>query len=174
MPYTFTNALDVVLNEEGGFSNDPKDPGGMTNLGVTARNWAAYTGKPATEAIMRALRRVDVQPFYKTEYWDKVAGDQLPIALALAAFDFGVNEGPKTAVGILQAAIGVAADGQIGPNTLRALQASITSVGLAGLITRYCDGQRNHYRELDGFLRFGKGWLNRVADVQKEALSWIN
>ena len=173
MVRTFTDALDVVLREEGGFSNDPQDSGGMTNLGVTARNWAAYTGRPATEAIMRGLRRVDVQPFYKAWYWDKVSGDQLPIALGLVAFDFAVNEGTATAVKLLQGVCGAPRDGKIGPNTLRALQAYITGIGLPKLITRYCDAQRDHYRELPNFLRFGQGWLNRVADVQGVALSWV-
>ena len=174
MPYTFTNALDVVLREEGGFSNDTQDPGGMTNLGVTAHMWAAYTRRPATEAVMRGLRRVDVQPFYKTEFWDRVAGDKLPIALALVAFDFAVNEGAHTAIALLQGVVGAPKDGAIGPNTLRALQAYITGVGLAKLIGKYCEAQCEHYRTLPGFDHDGHGWLNRVADVERIALSWIN
>lgn len=173
MQHTFTDALDIVLREEGGFGDDPQDPGGMTNLGVTARSWAAWTGRPATEVVMRGLRRVDVQPFYKAEFWDKVCCDQLPIALALVAFDFAVNEGPGTAIRLLQGVCGASKDGTIGPATLRALQAYITTIGLAKLITRYCDAQRNHYRELPRFIHDGQGWLNRVADVEKEALAWL-
>ena len=170
---TFTNVLDVVLREEGGFACDPKDPGGMTNLGVTAAQWRKWTQAPATEAVMRSLRRVDVQPFYKATFWDAMACDKLPIALALVLFDFGVNEGPATAVKLLQGVAGASKDGQIGPATLRALQAYITTIGLPKLITRLCDAQADHYRALPTFPRFGKGWLGRVADVQKEALAWI-
>ena len=173
MAKTFQDALTVVMCEERGWSNDPKDPGKMTNLGVTARAWQAWTGKPATEPIMRALTRAVVTPFYHDLYWSKVSGDQMPIALALVAFDFGVNEGPKTAITLLQGVVGASKDGLVGQGTLRAVQAYITSVGLAKLIAKYCDAQRNHYRELPGFLRFGQGWLNRVADVEKEAAGWV-
>lgn len=171
---TFNEALDVVLNEERGYVNDPKDPGGMTNLGVTATAWAAYTGRPATERVMRGLRRVDVQPFYKSQYWDAVRGDDLPIALALVLFDFGVNEGCRTAVKLLQGVVGAPAkDGKIGPATLNAINLYASRIGLAKLIDRLCEAQRNHYRELPGFLHDGHGWLNRVADVERIALSWI-
>ena len=173
MTKTFQDALTIVMREEGGYSNDPRDPGGITNLGVTARAWQAWTGKPATEPVMRALTRPDVMPFYHDLYWAKVAGDQMPVALALVAFDFGVNEGPKTAIKLLQAVIGAPKDGLPGQGTVRALQAYIASVGLEKLIVKFCDVQRNHYRELPGFLHDGQGWLNRVADVQKEALTWI-
>ena len=173
MQYTFTNALDVVLREEGGFVDDARDPGGMTNLGVIARSWAAYTGKPATEAVMRGLRRVDVQPFYKAWFWDKIAGDTLPIALALVVFDFAVNAGPGTAIRMLQSIAGASQDGAPGPATQRALQAYITTIGQAKLITRFDDARRDHYRDLPTFSVFGKGWLSRVDRVEKIALSWI-
>jgi lysozyme family protein len=173
MTHGFTDALNVVLKEEAGFSDDPKDPGGMTNLGVTARSWAQWSSRPATEQVMRGLRIVDVAPLYKAWFWDKVCGDQLPPALALVAFDFAVNEGTGTAIKLLQGICGASKDGKIGPATLRALQAYITTIGLAKLINRYCDAQRNHYRELPGFIHDGRGWLNRVADVEKEALSWL-
>jgi len=173
MAKTFQDALGIVLREERGYVCDPQDNGGMTNLGVTAANWKAWTGKPVTEPIMRALTPAMVAPFYQDLYWRKVGGDQLPIALALVAFSFGVNEGPKTAIKLLQGVVGAPKDGLIGQGTLRAVQAYIASIGLSKLITKYCDAQCGHYRELDGFLRFGRGWLNRVADVEGIAVSWV-
>lgn len=173
MTHTFTDALDFVLQQEGSFVNDPHDPGGMTNLGVTARVWQQWTQRPATEQVMRALRQVDVQPLYKADYWGKIAGDKLPIALALCVFDFAVNAGPSRAVKTLQGICGATKDGVPGDGTMRAVQAYITGIGLAKLIERFCDARRDYYRELDGFLRFGKGWLARVDRVEKEALGWI-
>ncbi|HEX3586541.1 MAG TPA: glycosyl hydrolase 108 family protein [Candidatus Angelobacter sp.] len=46
MTGNFENVLKFVLKDEGGFSNDPRDPGGMTNLGVTKRVWESFVGHP--------------------------------------------------------------------------------------------------------------------------------
>lgn len=169
----FQDALSVMLREEGGYSNNPEDPGGMTNLGVTARAWAQWIVRPVTEQVMRGLRQVDVGPFYKARYWDKAGCGSMPQALALVVFDFAVNAGPATAVKVLQSIVGAPKDGQFGPATRRAMQAYVTSIGLGKLITRYGEARRDYYREADGFLRFGKGWVARVDRIEKEALSWV-
>ena len=173
MAKTFQDALGIVLREERGFVCDPHDSGGMTCLGVTAANWRAWTGKPATEAIMRALTPAMVSPFYQDLYWRKVGGDTLPIALALVLFDFGVNAGPARAVKMMQGICGASKDGAMGPATQGAVQAYGISIGWAKLIAKFCDARRDYYRELDGFLHFGKGWLARVDRVEKDALSWV-
>jgi lysozyme family protein len=173
MTKTFTDALAIVLREEGGWADDPQDPGGMTNLGVTARTWQQWTGKAPTEATMRALTPAQVGPLYRAWYWDKVTGDQLPVGLALGLLDFAVNAGPPRAVKLLQGVCGASVDGGIGPGTQRALQAYITGIGLAKLIVRFCDARREYYRARPTFDHFGKGWLARVDRVEKEALSWV-
>ncbi len=81
MTGNFDNVLKFVLKDEGGFSNDPRDPGGMTNLGVTRNNWEAFVGHPVDEAAMRALTPADVTPFYRRNYWDRVHGDDLPVGV---------------------------------------------------------------------------------------------
>ena len=172
MTHTFADALDLVLREEGGFVDDPRDPGGMTNLGVTARTWSQWSGRAATAQTMRALTPARVAPLYKAWFWDKVEGDALPCALALALFDFAVNAGPGTAIKTLQGVAGAPLDGQFGPATQRALQAYVSSIGLAKLTGRYCEARRDHYRALPTFAAFGKGWLARVARIEREALSW--
>jgi lysozyme family protein len=169
---TFTDALAVVLREEGGFVHDARDPGGATNLGVTARTWAQWSGAPATDATMRALTPAKVAPLYKAWFWDKIGGDVLPIGLALAAFDFAVNAGPGTAMATLQRIVGAPPDGRCGATTQRALQAYLTAIGPTKLITRFCDARRDHYRALPTFSIFGKGWLARVDRVEREVLSW--
>jgi lysozyme family protein len=173
MTKTFSDALTVVLKEEGGFANNPKDPGGMTNLGVTERAWQGYVHHAVNEMQMRALTPEQVTPFYRTEYWDKVAGDQLGPALGLLVFDFAVNHGPSGASGMLQRIVGATADGAIGPGTLRAVQAYVGSVGLTHLIGQYGDARAKFYRSLPTFATFGKGWLARVDYVEGVALSWV-
>jgi lysozyme family protein len=166
----FSDALAILLKEEGGFSNDKFDPGGMTNLGVTAKTWAEYTGRPATEAVMRGLTQVAVAPLYKSRYWDKIAGDRLGDALGLMVFDFAVNAGPGRAAKMLQRLIGTADDGLIGSGTLEAVQAYTMRKGIDTLIEAYADARRDYYRALPTFWRFGKGWLARVGRVEDAAL----
>jgi lysozyme family protein len=75
MKENFDSALEAVLHHEGGFVNHPRDPGGMTNLGVTKRVWEEWVGHEVDEATMRGLTPDLVAPLYKARYWDKVRGD---------------------------------------------------------------------------------------------------
>ena len=165
----FTAALDLILGKEGGYSDHPRDNGGKTNLGVTRSTWEQWTGKPASEATIRGLTRPMVVPLYRKNYWDAVNADQLPPALALCLFDMAVNAGPGRAARILQKVLGVAEDGQIGPATI----AAVKSWNVRGLVEAYQAGRRAFYRTLDDFDVFGKGWLNRVTEVEAVALELL-
>lgn len=173
MAHTFTDALAIVLKGEGGFVNDSRDPGGMTNLGVTARTWQAWTGRPVTEKIMRGLSRDVVAPMYRAWYWDKVGGNDIPPALALAMLDFAVNAGVGRTLMTLQGIVGAPVDGVIGPATLGAIRNYAARIGLGKLVARICDARRDFYRSRDLFPIFGKGWLARVDRIQMEALTWM-
>ena len=116
MAQNFKHCLEIILHHEGGYVNHPKDPGGMTNLGVTKRVYESWVGKEVNESDMRALTADDVAPIYEKNYWDKVKGNDLPGGLDLCVFDFGVNAGPGRAAKYLQTMIGTVADGGIGPN----------------------------------------------------------
>lgn len=166
----FEAALTELLIHEGGFVNHPRDPGGMTNLGVTKRTWEAWTGKPATESEMRSLTRAKVAPLYRKNYWDAVRADDLPPALALVVFDFAVNAGPARAARYLQQLVGVAMDGKIGPQTIAATIIAAGKRGVAALVKDYSHARRNYYRSLATFATFGRGWLRRVDEVEQAAL----
>ena len=88
MRENFDEAFSLVIKHEGGYVNNPKDPGGMTNLGVTKKVWEEYVGHEVDEITMRHLSIDDVKPLYKKLYWDKIRGDDLPEGLDYAAFDF--------------------------------------------------------------------------------------
>jgi lysozyme family protein len=72
MKENFDSALKQVLDSEGGFSNDQRDPGGMTNLGVTQGTWEMWVGHPVDEKEMRSLTPEKVAPMYKKKYWDAI------------------------------------------------------------------------------------------------------
>lgn len=166
----FSTALKEILLHEGGYANHPRDPGGRTNLGVTQRVWEGWTGRPSTEAEMRSLTPEIVSPLYRKNYWDAVQADKLPPGLALCVFDFAVNAGPGRAARYLQRMIGVAQDGEIGPQTLAAVTGYVQSHGEAATVRAYQEARRGYYRSLSTFATFGKGWLRRVDEVEKAAL----
>lgn len=168
----FDRALAIILRHEGGFVNHPKDPGGMTNLGVTKNTWEAFTGRAASEAEMRALTVEKVRPLYRSRYWDAVRCDDLPAPLALCVFDFAVNAGPARGARYLQKAVGAAQDGAIGPATIAAVQTFVARNGVPAAVEAYQGARADYYRQLATFGTFGKGWLRRVDEVEAEALRW--
>lgn len=165
----FSRALEVILGREGGFVNHPRDPGGMTNLGVTKKTWEAWTGRKASEADMRALKPADVAPLYRRNYWDKLRCDDLPLPLALCVFDFGVNAGPGRAARFLQELAGAPQDGAVGNVTLALANDWYRRVGAVGAVKAYQDARRAYYRSLPTFGTFGKGWLRRVDETEAKA-----
>jgi len=165
MNSNFTNSLANVLKSEGGFVNNPADPGGMTNLGCTKAVWEEFVGHPVSEADMRGLTPDDVAPLYKRKYWDKVSGDDLPAGLDYAVFDAAINSGPGRAAKWLQEVVGVQADGAIGKGTLMAVEAFNSEE----LIKAYCAKRLAFLQDLPTFGTFGKGWSTRVASVQQIA-----
>ena len=158
-------SFEMVLKHEGGFVNHPKDPGGMTNLGVTKAAWEGYVGRPVNEEFMRALTPFIVKPFYKAMYWDKIKGDQLPNGVDYAAYDLAVNSGVGRAAKYLQEIAGVPADGIIGPKSLEAIKACNPKE----LADALCDMRLAFLKRLPTFETFGKGWSRRVAEVKARA-----
>ena len=164
MKHNWDEAIKHILKWEGGYVNHPSDPGGRTNLGVTQRVWEEWTGKPATEADMRGLTIEMVSPLYKKRYWDAVRGDDLPSGVDLCVFDCAVNAGTGRASRFLQQAVGVAADGAIGPKTLEAVK----KMSADEIIEKFCDLREAHYKSLSTFATFGKGWMRRLDGIEAE------
>jgi lysozyme family protein len=165
MQENWNDSFAAVLKHEGGFVNNPKDPGGMTNLGVTRSAWESYLNRSVTEAEMRALTPETVKPFYKAMYWDKIKGDQLPAGVDYAAYDLAVNSGTGRAAKYLQEIAGVFADGVIGPKSLEAIK----SCDPEQTVDALCDMRLDFLKRLPTFETFGKGWISRVAEVKDKA-----
>ena len=163
---TFEEALEHVLKHEGGFVNHPKDPGGMTNLGVTKKVWDEWIGRESSEDEMRNLKPEDVANLYKKLYWDRVKGDDLPSGVNYCVFDAAVNSGTGRAAKWLQEAVGAVADGAIGAKTL----AKVAAHDADSLVNAYCDVRLNFLKSLKTFDTFGKGWSRRVEGVRQSAL----
>ena len=170
-------AFKQMLKSEGGFTDDERDAGnklpdgrkGSTMLGVTQYNWEAHVGHQVTHDDMRKLTAADVEPLYKQKYWDVVQGDKLPNGIDYLVFDMGVNAGPGRSIKLLQTAVGVTADGGLGPITMSAVQAADPVI----LIIEFSHAKEDFYRSLVQFPVYGTGWLNRVADVKLKAFSML-
>ena len=165
----FDDCLKYVLHHEGGFINHPKDPGGATNLGCTKVVWEEWCGHPVTVDDIKALTPEDVGPLYRSKYWDKVKGDQLPVGMDYCVFDTAINSGPGRAAKFLQEVVGAVPDGAIGPKTLGMLN----DLNPKDAINAYCDKRLKFLQELSTWDTFGKGWGRRVEDVRKTALEML-
>ena len=155
----------MLLHHEGGFVNHPKDPGGMTNLGVTKKVYDAWIGRESTEAEMRALTPADVGPIYKKNYWDKVRGDDLPAGVDWAAFDWAVNSGAGRPAKAIQRIVGATQDGAIGPKTLQA----VMDVEPEKIVEGVYDIRQKFYESLKTFDTFGRGWTRRNQETLDQA-----
>ncbi len=166
MDRNFPRALSLVLRSEGGWSDNPADPGGATMKGVTLANFRRYVKADASKADLRKISDEQVATVYRRFYWDAVAGAELPGGVDYAVFDFAVNSGPGRAAKYLQAAVGAAQDGRVGPATLRAVGARPPGP----VIDDLCDARLAFLRRLPTWPVFGKGWSERVRSVRSQAL----
>ena len=164
----FKECLDLVLKSEGGYVNNPADPGGMTNLGVTKRVWEEYTGHAADEKEMRGLTPEKVAPLYEQKYWRPTYCEVLPRGLSFLVFSMGVNAGAGRAVKLLQQSVGCVPDGVVGQRTM----ALINESDVTNLIAKYSDARRMYYKSLNKPV-FEKGWLNRVDHEEAQALNMV-
>lgn len=146
------DSLKHLLGNEGGFVDNPKDPGGATNYGITQRVAKAH----GYNGDMRNLPLSTAINIYKSDYWAPIKADQLPEALRFHVFDAAVNSGPGQAVKWLQRAAGVSEDGVVGPNTIAAA-AHVTVAKYSGIRLRFMT-------DLSTWSTFGKGWARRIAD----------
>ena len=167
MKENFDLAFHALLKHEGGFGIHPKDPGGMTNLGVTKRAWEDYVGHTVTEAEMRALTPDTVKAFYRERYWNAIGGDSLPGGVDYCCFDCAVNSGPRQAIKFLQRAVKVTDDGILGSGT----RTAITDTDSRLIISRITASRLDFLQKLPTFTTFGKGWVRRVREVETLANS---
>jgi lysozyme family protein len=171
MKSNFQRALAAVLKHEGGYVNHPKDPGGATNKGVTQAVYDASRKRWGYGVrSVKFITDAEVSTIYRTQYWDAVAGDDLPDGLDYAVFDYAVNSGPHRAIQHLQIALGVSSDGRIGFVTLNAVKLR----NVKRTIEDLCELRMRFLKRLNTWPTFGKGWSRRVEGVKATALKWAS
>ena len=176
MLQNYNKSLTTELAYEGGFSNHPDDPGGVTLEGIIQRVYDAYRKRKGlpTRALTPAMRngiewQRERNEIYKSQYWDAVRADELPDGIDIVVFDGAVNSGPYQSALWLQRALGVEADGHIGVNTLNAAREHPDH---DALIAEICQRRMGMLRNLKPFKTFGKGWTSRVSNLKKIGQAW--
>ena len=148
----FSACLPHTLKEEGGFSNDPRDPGGRTMRGVTQKTYDDFrrrSGSPPRD--VRQIADGETSAIYRLDYWNAVGAESLPAGVDLSAFDFAVNSGPVRARKALAKAL--ASEG-----------------GAAGAISGIAAARLSFLHGLSTWRAFGKGWGARVARIEAASL----
>lgn len=171
----YRECYEFTQRWEGGYSNDPDDPGGCTNKGITIHTLREWRNDPAvTCAHVRALSDTEAGLIYATNYWAPVWGSYTPIGFNLMHWDWGVNSGPSRATRYVQNIVGTAADGIMGPKTLEAIEKRVALNGIDALIGEMYEVRQAFYRGLPTFWKFGKGWSRRNSDCMNVALQLVS
>lgn len=162
--------ITKILQTEGGFSNDPADRGGPTNLGITQATLSWWLKRPATIEDLKTLTPEKVRPIYETIYIENPNFDSptLPAPLRNQLIDFGVNSGPALAASKLQEIVGVTPDGKLGPVTEDAIQTAVDTIGATHINNRLVASRLKMIGRLisrnPSQARFALGWINRALD----------
>jgi len=166
----FNRIIEIILRNEGGFVNDPADPGGATKLGVSLRFLKTvgehrydldHDGDIDIDDI-RGLTSEMAREIYFERFYTPMRLEALSdIKLSLQVLDHGVNAGTRSAVILLQRTAGCKQDGIIGPKTIAAANTFKDNIALRYMQSRYL-----FYEDLveskPKFAKFLDGWNNRV------------
>lgn len=173
----FKQAYQLVLTNEGGYVNDPDDPGGETYKGIARKLHSSWNGWQAIDNLkhqqgfpgnldLDIILQSTVEEFYRINFWVPMNGNQIiNQQVANSIFDFGVNAGLSTSVSLAQTVVNAKADGVLGPKSLAAINSFdaehfIDSFTIAK-ITRYINIVRNRPESKKYFF----GWVSRAIGV---------
>jgi len=186
MESNFQRCLDFVFAREGGYVDDPRDPGGATNLGITISTLTAWRGRRATRSDVRNLARAEAARIYRLWYWHSAWCGDLPAGVDLLVFDAAVNMGVERSLNILCVQVGIGIPvrdrlhpsypidrhvaGRLEQSVLDRLSGLCVPAVIAGLCRRRDDFDHG----LATFRTFGAGWLSRVNLARHFAMHlWV-
>lgn len=171
-------ALEYLLEEEGGWSNHPADRGGATMYGITQLTYDAYRRKiKKPKQSVRNITKTEARDVYDTMYWREARCDRLPWPISYLVFDAAVNSGPSRGVKWMQAGLGLSQDGVVGPNTID--KASTVVQNLDGkAILAIVDARATFLARLvqrsPSQAAFLLGWWRRTLRVLGRALTTVD
>lgn len=167
----FNKAFENVIGVEGGFSDDPRDPGNWTGgkeesgklngtkYGVSAASYPSLD--------IKSITLDDAKAIYHRDYWQVIRGDDFSFPVSNALFDCAVNSGCTSAAKLLQRSLAIPSDGKIGKQTISAAQAKDPTELLIDFLT----ARAVFYARLAKFELYGKGWMKRLFTVFHQSQS---
>ena len=161
----FNKAVAQILASEGGYVNNPADPGGETNFGITwpVLKQAISLGLLPAATTIKTLTVDQAKIIYEELFWKPIKGDTLPITMALYVFDSAVNQGITPAVKMLQRALDVPQDGVLGSATMSAI-----SKIRPWHTDRFMAYRAMRYTSTKNFDKFGEDWLIRLFETTRK------
>lgn len=164
----FEAALSRLLRDEGGYGNDPRDPGGPTNFGITLADARRFWKADATAADVKAMPQGVARDIYRKRYWNALRCDELPEGVDYAVFDYGVNSGVARAGKVLRRKLSL-------PDTSSTINDTVIDAAMRAdpsqLIGAICAERLAFLKGLRTWPAFGRGWARRVAGVEAAALA---
>lgn len=163
----FDDAFRILVNpqHEGGFTDNPKDPGnwtgGRVGVGTCKGTKFGISAKTYPNEDIAHLTLERAKFLYQRDFWGPAGCDIVPDKVKYELFDTAVNSGVVQAIKLLQRAVDATADGIIGPQTtLR-----VTSCDQQWLLRRFQAKRIQFYTSLppEWFAEFGRGVMNRIA-----------
>lgn len=151
MTTIFSRNIDRVLGHEGRYVNDPDDPGGETNWGISKRSYPHVN--------IKELGREDAIAIYYRDFWLKILGDQLSDGASYQLLDSAVNSGVIQSIRFMQRALGVADDGIFGPHSQKVLEETPE----CNFIMLFVSERLDFMTRLKNWPQHGKGWARRIA-----------
>ncbi len=146
MLQNYTSSLQRTLKWEGGYSNNPKDPGGATMHGVTQAVYNAWRQRNGLEhQAVRLIEPLELQAIYQNEYWNAAHCSGLPSGVDLVVFDAGVNSGVHRALSWLHVS---------------------TCADPVATVKRFSAKRLGFLHSLRTWRTFGRGWAPRVAEME--------
>ncbi|OJX04566.1 MAG: hypothetical protein BGO72_21375 [Burkholderiales bacterium 70-64] len=147
----FDLAFDRLIGHEGGYVNDPDDPGGETKWGISKRSYPHLD--------IAALTREEAREIYLRDFWSRINADRLPFSIAYQLLDFAINSGIETAVRYFQRALGVADDGWWGPRS----QGRADATSETDMVMLLNAERLDFMTRLRNWPNHGRGWARRIA-----------
>lgn len=174
---TFAPAIAVTLKNEGGYTNDPVDPGGETNFGIT-RKFLLSVGESALAIDMHTMTVDQAKHIYEKYWWIQYGyGTIVDQTIATKVFDFSVNMGSSRAHKLLQQGMNNAfnsnlvVDGGLGPTTFGKVNAVVSTDDKQALLNAISDAAWSYYQSLiaqnSALAKFQNGWKNRAYAISK-------
>lgn len=149
----FEDAVEIILKHEGGYVNNPKDPGGETNFGISKRSYP--------DLDIKNLTIEEAKNIYRSDYWNRIHGDDIPEKIRLLVFDCAVNQGAYLAMRLLQECVNVLPDGLFGTRTMDA----VWDVDQEEFILKYAQMRLREYTKIKNWDYYGVGWSKRLLDI---------